>query len=48
MIIALATQKRWKIHQMDVKLAFFNGVLEEKVFVEQPLGHIKEGQEKQV
>ena len=32
---------------MDVKLAFLNGVLE-KVFVEQPLGYIKEGQEKQV
>ncbi|CAM8925254.1 unnamed protein product [Rhodiola kirilowii] len=34
MIIALAAQNRWKIHQMDVKSAFLNGVLEEEVYVE--------------
>ena len=46
MIIALTAQKRWKIHQMDVKLTFLNGVLEKEAFVEQPLGYIKKGQEK--
>ena len=45
-IIALVAQKRWKIHQMDVKLTFLNGVLEKEAFVEQPLGYIKKGQEK--
>ena len=43
MIFAFAAQKRWKIHQMDMKSAFLNGVLEEEIFVEQPQIYIKEG-----
>ncbi|XP_026428625.1 uncharacterized protein LOC113324518 [Papaver somniferum] len=39
MIIALASQKHWKIFQMDVKSAFLNGILEEEVYVEQPAGN---------
>ena len=29
---------KWKIHQMDVNISFLNGVVEEEVYVEQPLG----------
>ena len=37
-IMALATKLGWKIHQMDMKTFFLNGVVEEEVYVEQPLG----------
>jgi hypothetical protein len=37
-IIALAAKMKWKMHQMDVKTAFLNGVIEEEVYIEQPQG----------
>ena len=36
--MALAAKLGWKLHQMDVKTTFLNGVVEEEVYVEQPLG----------
>ena len=36
-VLALATVMKWRIHQMDVKTAFLNGVVEEEVYVEHPL-----------
>ena len=37
-VLSLATVMKWKIHQIDVKIAFLNAVVEEEVYVEQPLG----------
>jgi Reverse transcriptase (RNA-dependent DNA polymerase) len=47
-LILVAAQSEWPIYQMDVKLAFLNGVLEEEVHVEQPLGYMKLGKEQKV
>lgn len=48
MILALATQQRWKVYQLDVKSAFLNGVLQEEIYVEQPEGFVTPGQEEKV
>ncbi|CAB75469.1 copia-type reverse transcriptase-like protein [Arabidopsis thaliana] len=48
LIISLAAQNKWKIHQMDVKSAFLNGDLEEEVYIEQPQGYIVKGEEDKV
>lgn len=48
MIIALAAQNSWPLFQMDVKSAFLHGDLEEQVFIDQPPGYIKAGNEHKV
>lgn len=48
MIIAIAAQRSWKIHQLDVKSAFLHGELNEDVYVEQPRGYEKMGSEHKV
>ena len=38
----------WKLHQMDVKIAFLNGVIEEEVYIEQAGGFMIHGKESHV
>jgi len=44
-IMALVAHYDLELHQMDVKTAFLNGNLEEDVYMDQPVGFIKEGKE---
>ena len=47
-IISLAAEMGWHVHQMDVKTAFLNGVIEEEVYIEQPEGFDVENRETHV
>nr|KYP52897.1 Retrovirus-related Pol polyprotein from transposon TNT 1-94 [Cajanus cajan] len=48
LLLAIAAQKNWKVYQLDVKSAFLNGFLQEEIYVEQPQGFVKEGEEDKV
>jgi hypothetical protein len=48
LLLALAAQEEWKVHHVDVKSAFLNGDLMEEVYVEQPIGYEKKGEEEKV
>jgi hypothetical protein len=47
-VISIAAKMGWKIHEMDVKTAFLNGLIEEEVYIEQPLGFEVHGRESHV
>ena len=47
-ILALASNMKWKLHQMDVKTTFLNGLIEEEVYIEQPQGFESNDQETHV
>jgi hypothetical protein len=47
-VLAIATQNKWHVYQMDVKSAFLNGMLNEEVYVDQPPGFEVKGQEQKV
>lgn len=37
LVVTLACNRRWTLSHVDVKSAFLNGPLDEKVYVSQPL-----------
>ena len=45
LLLVLAMLENWEIHQMDVKLAFLHGDLDEEIYMEQPQGFIIAGSE---
>ena len=48
LLLALAILEDWEIHQLDVKSAFLNGVLDKEIYMEQPQGFIIARQENKV
>jgi len=48
LIVALAALQHWHMSSIDVKTAFLYGELDEELFMEQPEGFKKKGQEHKV
>jgi len=40
LLISLATTHHWPVHQLDIKNAFLNGILDEEVYMAQPPGFV--------
>ena len=47
-ILAIAAQRGWCVYQLDVKSAFLYSELKEEVYIDQPEGYIKVGEEDKV
>ena len=48
LILSLEAQKNWDVFQLDLKSAFFHSEFNEEIFVQQPLGYEKKGEEGKV
>ena len=45
LLLAFAVQNDLLIHQMDVETTFLNGKLDEEIYMQQPEGYVKSGEE---
>ena len=48
LILTVVAHMDLELNQMDVKTTFFNGQLNEEIYMEQPVGFIIQGQERKV
>lgn len=48
LLLAIAAKNEWEVHHLDVKSTFLNGELREEVYVLQPEGFEKKGDERKV
>jgi transposase InsO family protein len=48
LLLSIAALEDWEIEALDVKTAFLFGELDEEIYMEQPEGFVKKGQEKKV
>ena len=48
LLLSIAVLEDWDIEVLDVKTAFLFGELDEEIYMEQPEGFVKQGQEKKV
>jgi len=47
-VLATTSKNKWKAYQIDVKLSFLNGIIEEEIYVQQPQGYEIEGNKDKV
>ena len=48
LLLSIVAQMNWRVYQLDVKSAFLNEILQEEIYVEQPEGFVKKGEEDKV
>nr|GEX00098.1 ribonuclease H-like domain, reverse transcriptase, RNA-dependent DNA polymerase [Tanacetum cinerariifolium] len=48
LLLAIAANNKWEVHHLDVKSAFLHGELKEEVYVTQPKGFTKKGNDGKV